>query len=137
MKEKHLGDGDFSKIPNGAPGVETRMSLVYDGGVRTGRISMNRFVELTSTSPAKIFGMFPKKGTIAPGSDADIVIFDPDKTTTLSAKTHHMKVDYNPYEGREVTGATDTVISRGRVIIDGGTFVGRAGSGSFIKRASR
>ena len=96
MKEKHLGDGDFSKIPNGAPGVETRMSLVYDGGVRTGRISINRFVELTSTSPAKIFGMFPKKGTIAPGSDADIVIFDPNKTTTLSAKTHHMKVDYNP-----------------------------------------
>ena len=78
MKEKHLGDGDFSKIPNGAPGVETRMSLVYDGGVRKGKISMNRFVELTSTSPAKIFGMFPKKGTIAPGSDADIVIFEPE-----------------------------------------------------------
>ncbi len=104
MKEKHLGDGDFSKIPNGAPGVETRMSLVYDGGVRTGKISMNRFVELTSTSPAKIFGMFPKKGTIAPGSDADIVIFDPEKKTTLSAKTHHMKVDYNPYEGRSGDG---------------------------------
>src|SRR6476660_3046231 len=83
MKEKHLGDGDFSKIPNGAPGVETRMSLVYDGGVRKGKITMNRFVELTSTSPAKIFGMFPKKGTIAPGSDADIVVFDPDKKTTL------------------------------------------------------
>src|SRR6187200_2746913 len=117
MKEKHLGDGDFSKIPNGAPGVETRMSLVYDGGVRAGKISMNRFVELTSTSPARIFGMFPKKGTIAPGSDADIVIFDPAKKTTLSAKTHHMKVDYNPYEGRQVTGVTDTVLSRGRIII--------------------
>src|SRR5688572_2713321 len=137
MKEKHLGDGDFSKIPNGAPGVETRMSLVYDGGVRTGRISLNRFVELTSTSPAKIFGMFPKKGTIAPGSDADIVIFDPEKTTTLSAKTHHMKVDYNPYEGRQVTGVTETVLSRGKVIIEGGTFTGKAGAGSFLKRSPR
>ena len=137
MKEKHLGDGDFSKIPNGAPGVETRMSLVYDGGVRAGKISMNRFVELTSTSPAKIFGMFPKKGTIAPGSDADIVIFDPAKKTTLSAKTHHMKVDYNPYEGRQVTGVTETVLSRGKVIIDGGKFTGKAGSGSFLKRDPR
>ncbi|PYR80604.1 MAG: dihydropyrimidinase [Acidobacteria bacterium] len=138
MKEqKVLGKGDFSKIPNGAPGIETRMSLVYDGGVRTGKISLNRFVELTSTSPAKIFGLFPRKGTIAPGSDADIVIFDPETKVRLSAKTLHMKVDYNPYEGREVVGATDTVISRGRVVIDGGKFVGRAGSGSFIKRASR
>ena len=135
--QKLLGKDDFSKIPNGAPGVETRMSLVYDGGVRTGRISMNRFVELTSTSPAKIFGMFPKKGTIAPGSDADIVIFDPDKTTTLSAKTHHMKVDYNPYEGRQVTGVTETVLSRGKVIIDAGKFTGRAGAGSFLKRSAR
>ena len=115
MKEqKVLGEGDFSKIPNGAPGIETRMSLVYDGGVRTGRISLNRFVELTSTSPAKIFGLFPRKGTIAPGSDADIVIFDPEKTMRLSVETLHMNVDYNPYEGREVTGVTDTVISRGR-----------------------
>ncbi len=137
MKEKHLGDGDFSKIPNGAPGVETRMSLVYDGGVRTGRISMNRFVELTSTSPARIFGMFPRKGTIAPGSDADIVIFDPNKQTTLSAKTHHMRVDYNPYEGRSVTGVTETVLSRGKVIIEGGKFTGRAGAGSFLKRSAR
>ena len=137
MKEKHLGEGDFSKIPNGAPGIETRMSLVYDGGVRAGRITMNRFVDLTSTSPAKIFGLFPKKGTIAPGSDADIVVFDPNKTTTLSAKTHHMKVDYNPYEGRQVTGVTDTVISRGTVIIEGGRFTGRAGAGSFIKRSAR
>jgi dihydropyrimidinase len=138
MKEqKELGRGDFSKIPNGAPGIETRMSLVYDGGVREGRISLNRFVELTSTSPAKIFGLFPRKGTIAPGSDADLVVFDPDRTTTLSARTLHMKVDYNPYEGRRVTGAADTVLSRGRVIIDRGTFVGRAGAGSFLKRASR
>src|SRR6476661_8019093 len=138
MKEqKELGRSDFSKIPNGAPGIETRMSLVYDGGVRAGRISLNRFVELTSTSPAKIFGLFPRKGTIAPGSDADIVIFDPNRTITLSARTLHMKVDYNPYEGRQVTGATDTVLSRGRLVIENGKFVGRAGSGQFLKRAAR
>jgi dihydropyrimidinase len=137
MKEKHLGDGDFSKIPNGAPGIETRMSLVYDGGVRTGKISMNRFVELTSTSPAKIFGLFPRKGTIAPGSDADIVIFNPKKTQRLGVKTLHMRVDYNPYEGREVTGVTETVLSRGRVIIENERFVGRAGAGAFIKRSPR
>ena len=109
MKEKHLGDGDFSKIPNGAPGVETRMSLVYDGGVRTGKITLNRFVELTSTSPAKIFGIFPKKGTIAPGSDADIVIFDPEKTTTISAKSHHMKCGL--HTARTVPGADYRCVS--------------------------
>jgi dihydropyrimidinase len=138
MKEqKELGLDDFSKIPNGAPGIETRMSLVYDGGVRQGRISLNRFVELTSTSPAKIFGLFPRKGTIAPGSDADIVIFDPNRTMTFGTKTLHMKVDYNPYEGREVTGVTETVISRGKVVIDNGAFTGRAGAGSFLKRSTR
>jgi dihydropyrimidinase len=138
MKEqKELGVNDFSKIPNGAPGVETRMSLVYDGGVRAGRITLNRFVELTSTSPAKIFGLFPRKGTIAPGSDADVVVFDPNRTMTLSAKTLHMNVDYNPYEGRQVTGATDTVLSRGRLVIEDGVFVGRKGGGSFLKRSTR
>jgi dihydropyrimidinase len=138
MKEqKELGRNDFSKIPNGAPGIETRMSLLYDGGVRTGRISLNRFVELTSTSPAKIFGLFPRKGTIAPGSDADIVVFDPNRTFTLSARSLHMRVDYNPYEGRQVTGATETVLSRGRMVIENGRFVGRAGSGTFLKRAPR
>jgi dihydropyrimidinase len=138
MKEqKELGKDDFSKIPNGAPGIETRMSLVYDGGVRQGRITLNRFVELTSTSPAKIFGLFPRKGTIAPGSDADIVVFDPEKKLTLSASTLHMNVDYNPYEGREVTGVTDTVISRGKVVIDAGKFTGKPGAGSFLKRATR
>ena len=138
MKEqKELGRDDFSKIPNGAPGIETRMSLVFDGGVRQGRISLNRWVELTSASPAKIFGLFPRKGTIAPGSDADIVIFNPEKTTKLSAKTLHMKVDYNPYEGREVTGVSETVISRGKVIVETGRFVGRAGSGVFLKRNPR
>jgi dihydropyrimidinase len=138
MKEqKELGVDDFSKIPNGAPGIETRMSLVYDGGVRTGKMSINRFVEVTSTSPARIFGLFPRKGTIAPGSDADIVVFDPNKTQTLSVKTLHMKVDYNPYEGRQVTGASETVISRGKVIVDGDRFTGRTGAGSFLKRSSR
>jgi dihydropyrimidinase len=137
MKEKRLGESDFSKIPNGAPGIETRMSLVYDGGVRTGRISLNRFVELTSTSPAKIFGLFPRKGTIAPGSDADLVVFDPNRAITLAANTLHMNVDYNPYEGRQVTGAADTVLSRGRLVIEDGRFVGRAGCGSFLKRAPR
>jgi dihydropyrimidinase len=138
MKEqKVLGVDDFSKIPNGAPGIETRMSLVYDGGVRSGRISLNRFVELTSTSPAKIFGLFPRKGTIAPGSDADIVIFNPNRTMVLSARTHHMKVDYNPYEGRTVTGVSETVLSRGNVIVENGRFVGRAGAGSFLVRSPR
>jgi dihydropyrimidinase len=136
-EQKGLGRDDFSKIPNGGPGIENRMHMLYTFGVRTGRFSMNRFVELVSTNPAKYFGLYPRKGTIAPGSDADIVIFDPEKKIRLSAKTLHMKVDYNPYEGREVVGATDTVISRGRVVIDGGKFVGRAGAGSFIKRASR
>ena len=138
MKEqKELGRGDFSKIPNGAPGIETRMSLVFDGGVRTGKIGLNRFVELTSTSPAKIFGLFPRKGTVAPGSDADLVVFDPNKKQKLSAKTLHMKVDYNPYEGREVTGAAEIVLSRGKVIVEKGKFIGKAGAGSFLKRSPR
>jgi dihydropyrimidinase len=138
MKEqKELGRDDFSKIPNGAPGIETRMSLVHDGGVRSGKISWNRFVELTSTSPAKIFGLFPRKGTIAPGSDADLVVFDPNRKQTFSAKTLHMKVDYNPYEGREVTGVSETVLSRGKLVVENGRFVGRAGAGSFLKRSPR
>jgi len=135
--QKDLGLDSFAKIPNGAPGIETRMSLVYDGGVRTGHISLNRFVELTSTSPAKIFGLYPRKGTIAPGADADVVVFDPERRLTLSARTLHMKVDYNPYEGREVVGAADIVLSRGRVVVEGGRFVGRAGAGTFLKRRPR
>jgi dihydropyrimidinase len=106
--QKQLGKDDFSKIPNGGPGVENRMSLVYNGGVVQGRISVNRFVEITSTAAAKIFGLFPKKGTIAVGSDADIVIFDPNKKMTISAKTHHMKVDYSCYEGMEVQDRKST-----------------------------
>ncbi|HEY2091904.1 MAG TPA: dihydropyrimidinase [Thermoanaerobaculia bacterium] len=133
-EQKELGKNDFSKIPNGGPGVENRMSLVYNGGVAGGRISVNRFVEIVSTNPAKIFGLFPKKGTIAVGSDADIVIFDPDEEFTISAKTHHMNVDYSCYEGWKVKGATKTVLSRGEVIIDEGKYVGRVGQGSFLKR---
>jgi dihydropyrimidinase len=137
IKEKELGLGDFSKIPNGAPGVETRLSLLHDGGVRTGRISLNRWVQICSTAPAKMFGMFPKKGTIAPGSDADIVIWDPDKKLTLSHKTLHMRCDYNPYEGRTVVGAPEVVLSRGRVVVDKGTFKGKPGSGRYLRRAPR
>jgi dihydropyrimidinase len=133
-EQKELGKDDFSKIPNGAPGIETRLTLVHDGGVRPGRITMNRFVELCSTTPAKMFGLFPRKGTIAVGSDADIVVFDPNRKATLGVKTLHMKVDYNPYEGRTVQGAPSAVIVNGSVVIDGDTFVGRKGAGRFLQR---
>ena len=133
-EQKELGRDDFSKIPNGGPGVENRMSLVYNGGVAEGRISLNRFVEITSTNPARIFGLFPRKGTIAVGSDADIVIFDPDEEMTISAKTHHMNVDYSCYEGKKVLGVTKTVLSRGEVILEEGKYVGRKGQGQFLKR---
>jgi len=135
-KQKELGIGDFSKIPNGAPGVETRMYLTYDGGVVQNRITLNRWVEVTSTTPAKLMGMFPKKGTIAVGSDADIVVWDPRATHTISAKTHHMRVDYNPYEGRKVKGKPVVVMSRGEVIVEKDKFLGRKGRGRFIKRGS-
>jgi dihydropyrimidinase len=135
-KQKELGIGDFSKIPNGAPGVETRMYLTYDGGVVQNRITRSRWVELTSTTPAKLMGMFPKKGTIAVGSDADIVVWDPRATHTISAKTHHMRVDYNPYEGRKVKGKPVVVMSRGEVIVEKDKFLGRKGRGRFIKRGS-
>lgn len=135
-EQKELGRDDFSKIPNGGPGVENRMSLVYDGGVASGRISLNRFVELTSTAAAKIFGLFPRKGTIAVGSDADIVIFDPEREMTISAATHHMRVDYSAYEGRRARGVAETVLSRGRVVVENGEFKGRAGGGSFLKRGA-
>ena len=138
MKEqKELGRDDFSKIPNGGPGIENRMSLIYHHGVGAGRINLNRFVELTSTAAAKIFGLFPKKGTIAVGSDADIVIFDPEREETISvhnSRTHHMNVDYSAYEGFKVRGYTETVLSRGKVVIDRGEYTGRPGDGSFVRR---
>jgi dihydropyrimidinase len=136
MKEKELGLDDFTKIPNGGPGVEHRMSLIYNGGVAEGRISLNRFVELTSTSAAKLFGLFPRKGTIAVGSDADIVIFDPNEEMIILAATHHMNVDYSAYEGMKVKGVTKTVLSRGRVVIDDGKYVGKPGDGQFLKRSA-
>ena len=113
------------------------MSLIYHYGVSAGRINLNRFVELTSTAPAKIFGLFPRKGTIAVGSDADIVIFDPEHEETISyhnPKTHHMNIDYNAFEGMRVKGFTETVLSRGKIVIDKGAYVGRSGDGMFIKR---
>ncbi len=136
-EQKELGRDDFSQIPNGGPGVENRMSLIYHYGVNQGYIDINRFVELTSTSPAKIFGLFPKKGTIAIGSDADIVIFDPNREETISyhnPHTHHMNIDYNAYEGMQVRGFTETVLSRGKVVIDKGNYLGRPGDGQFVKR---
>jgi dihydropyrimidinase len=135
--EKELGKNDFSKIPNGAPGIETRMMLMWDGGVVGQRISMNRFVELTSTAPAKIFGMFPKKGTIAVGSDADLVVWNPAAVTILSAKTHHMNVDYNPYEGRRVQGAPEVVLSRGAVVVEKNQLIGQPGRGEYVQRRPR
>ena len=137
MKEqKELGLGDFTKIPNGAPGVENRVPLIYNGGVVENRISLNRFVELTSTAAAKMFGLFPRKGTIAIGSDADIVIFDPDKEQTLSVKSHHMNVDYNAYEGKKIRGVVETVFSRGKIVVEKGQYKGRAGDGRFLKRGT-
>lgn len=136
-EQKELGLNDFSKIPNGGPGVENRMSLIYHHGVNLRRITLNRFVELTATAPAKIFGLFPKKGTIAVGSDADIVIFDPNHEETISQRnprTHHMNIDYNAYEGFKVKGFVESVLCRGKIIIDRREYVGRPGDGSFVKR---
>jgi dihydropyrimidinase len=112
------------------------MSLIYSGGVTKGRFSVNRFVELVSTTPAKLFGLYPRKGTIAIGGDADLVIFDPDRKHTISAKTHHMRVDYSMFEGIEVTGMPDAVLSRGQVIVEGNQFLGRAGAGEFVRRST-
>src|SRR6266852_667167 len=135
-EQKELGRDDFTKIPNGGPGIEHRMSLIYSGGVHGKRFSANRFVQLVSTTPAKLFGLYPRKGTIAVGSDADLVIFDPNRNQTISAKTHHMRVDYSAYEGRKVRGVVETVLSRGSVIVENDKFLGRAGAGEFVKRST-
>jgi dihydropyrimidinase len=135
MKEqKELGKDDFTKIPNGGPGIEHRLSLVYSGGVHGGKFSPNRFVQLVATAPAKLFGLYPRKGTIAVGSDADLIVFAPNEEQIISVKTHHMRVDYSMFEGTRVKGVTKTVLSRGRTIIDNGRFVGKAGAGEFLKR---
>ena len=133
-EQKKMGENDFSKIPNGHPGLEHRMELLYSEGVRKGRISLNKYVEATSTNAAKVFGMFPKKGTIGIGSDADIVIFDPNEKHILSSKTHHHRCDYSAYEAWEVTGKCKTVILRGKVAIDNGKAMVEKGYGKFVKR---
>jgi dihydropyrimidinase len=134
--QKDLGRGDFRKVPNGLPGVEDRVDLMHDGGVVAGRITKERWVEIVSTAPAKMFGMYPQKGSISVGADADLVIYDPNRKRTISAKTHHMDVDYSCYEGRQVQGASDVVLSRGSVIVRDGQFTGRKGAGKFIKRST-
>jgi dihydropyrimidinase len=133
--QKQAGRGNFAKIPNGLPGVEDRYTLLYDGGVRAGEISLNRFVELVATAPAKLFGLYPRKGTIAPGSDADIVVFDPETERVLSASTHHMNVDYSCYEGRSVRGVPEVVMQRGNILVDHGKFLGQPGQGEFLTRS--
>jgi len=131
--QKELGRDDFSKIPNGLPGVEQRVLLMYDA-VRTGKLALHHFVDLVATAPAKLFGLFPRKGTIAPGSDADLLIFDPARKMTISAATQHQRVDYTPYEGMPVQGVPDTVLLRGRVIVQHGEYVGGKGGGHYLHR---
>ncbi|MEZ4952274.1 MAG: dihydropyrimidinase [Saprospiraceae bacterium] len=133
-EQKLIGKNDFSKIPNGHPAIENRMELLWSEGVEKGKISPNKYVAVTSTNPAKIFGMFPQKGCIAPGSDADLVIFDPEEKHTISANTHHMNVDYSGYEGWEVTGKCKKVILRGKVAVDYGKVKIKKGYGEFVKR---
>jgi dihydropyrimidinase len=133
--QKELGRGDFRLIPNGLPGVEDRVDLIHHGGVVAGRFGPERWVDLVSTTPAKLFGLFPRKGTIAPGSDADLVVYDHARRRTISAATHHMNVDYSCYEGLEIQGRADLVMSRGTVLVRDGTWVGPAGHGRFLRRA--
>jgi dihydropyrimidinase len=134
LADKERGRLDFSRIPNGAPGIETRLLLLWDGGVRAGRIDAQRFVELPAAGPARLFGLWPRKGAIAVGSDADLVVWDPERATRLSAQTLPMRVDSSPYEGRLVRGGPVVVMSRGEVIVDHGEWKGRSGRGQFLKR---
>src|SRR5256884_5424035 len=133
--QKTMGRNDFSKTPNGGPGLENRLQMIHEFGVRGGRISLSRMVELLCTSPAKLFGLYPRKGTLAVGSDADIVVFDPEKKHTISAATHHSKIDYNLYEGTAVTGSPEVVLLRGNVIFEGDEVVAQPGIGQFVARA--
>jgi dihydropyrimidinase len=134
-EQKALGRDDFSKIPNGGPGLENRLHMIHHFGVREGRIGLNRMVELLCTNPAKLFGLYPRKGTIAVGSDADIVVFDPEKRHLITAANQQSRTDYNLYEGTEVVGDVDTVLLRGNVIVEGGEVVGKPGIGQFVRRA--
>ncbi|GAA0923445.1 MULTISPECIES: dihydropyrimidinase [Streptomyces violaceusniger group] len=133
--QKELGRGDFSKIPNGMPGVEHRVDLLHQAVV-DGHISRRRWIEIACATPARMFGLYPRKGTIAPGADADIVLYDPEARQTLSAETHHMNVDYSAYEGRQITGRVRTVLSRGHVVVDGDAYLGRTGHGRYLPRAT-
>jgi dihydropyrimidinase len=135
--QKILGKDDFTKIPNGGPGVENRLQLLYHYGVNAGKLSLNRFVELVSTTPARLFGLYPKKGELASGSDADIVIWDPNAEHLISSKTHHMRCDYSMFEGFAVKGNAKMVLSRGEVIVEHGKFQGNTGRGSFLRREAR
>jgi len=135
LEQKALGKDDFRQIPNGAAGMENRLHMIHHFGVREGRITLNRMVELFSTAPAKLFGMYPKKGTIAVGSDADVVIFDPEKRHTITARNHHSATDINIFEGTEVVGSPQLVLRRGEVIVEGGELLAQPGSGQFVKRA--
>ncbi|GGV83454.1 dihydropyrimidinase [Streptomyces thermoviolaceus] len=133
--QKELGRGDFSKIPNGMPGVENRMDLLHQAVV-DGHISRRRWIEIACAAPARMFGLYPKKGTIAPGADADVVIYDPHAEQVMSAATHHMNVDYSAYEGRRVTGRVETVLSRGEFVITEREYTGRAGHGVYTPRST-
>jgi dihydropyrimidinase len=135
--QKILGKDDFSKIPNGGPGVENRLQLLYHYGVNSGKLSLNRFVELVSTTPARLFGLYPRKGELAPGSDADVVIWDPNAEHLISSKTHHMRCDYSMFEGFAVKGNAKMVLSRGEVIVEHGKFQGNTGRGSYLRREAR
>ena len=134
--QKILGKDDFTKIPNGGPGIENRLQLMHHHGVNAGKISLNRFVEIVATAPAKIFGMYPKKGVLAVGSDADIVVWDPQAAHLISAKTHNMRVDYSMFEGFQVRGNARQVFSRGELIVEQGKFLGRAGRGAYLRRTA-
>src|SRR5499427_542415 len=133
--QKTLGRDDFSKIPNGGPGIENRLHMIHEFGARHGRISLNRMVELLATNPAKLFGLYPRKGTIAVGSDADIVVFDPEKKVRIDAADQHSRTDYNLYEGTEVTGSPEVVLLRGQVLVEGDELVAKPGVGRFVSRA--
>ena len=135
-RQKRLGEGDFTLIPNGLPGVEERLQVMYQSGVVEGRLSLNRWIEMCCTTPAKMIGMYPKKGTIAVGSDADIVIYDPQTSFVYGTETIHRNIDYTAYDGMEIAGKVDTVLSRGKVIIENDAYVGTKGDGQYLKRGT-